>query len=76
MILLDNQSVPTNFTNAAFDETFQTAVINGTIYQYYEPDNRYYSIYTPTQPFLQDKQIFLNVDKLIILSSITNYTPT
>jgi hypothetical protein len=68
----DNQNNPTNFINSVFDETFKIAVINGTIHQYYEQNNRYYPVFTPAQAMFADKQIFFNQDKLIILSSITN----
>jgi hypothetical protein len=70
----DNQNAPTNFLNAVFDETFKIAVVNGTVYQYTVSTNLYTPVYTPdqTQSILTNQKVFLNQDKLIILSSSTN----
>jgi hypothetical protein len=63
-------TVPDGWESPVFDETFKIAVWNGTIYQYYEKNNRYYGVFTPNVPFyLQKAEVYLNNDKLIILTS-------
>ena len=66
--------VPPGWTDPVLDETYKIAIYDGGIWEYSQTHNRYYGKgwMNADKPLLQDIQVYLNQDKLIILSSTTN----
>jgi hypothetical protein len=46
----NNVTVPDGWSGVAFDPTYKIAVFGGNIYEYYQPNNRYYGVLNPTKP--------------------------
>jgi len=63
-------SVPSGWTGAAYDDTYHVAIFNNSIYRFNMSSNSYvYAYNSTTSPFLANKNIFYNENKLIVYST-------
>lgn len=70
--IYQNISLPSGWTLATYDDTYQIAIVNNTIYQF--SSGTYSSVYStnPATPFYQNKMIFYQPSKILIYSYVQN----